>query len=565
MMLRNLKRTRSFRSGWLLLLSGALCLLSAAAGLSMNLRTVQSTEQKVASADLTCEHCHAAIALSYRQTAMANGSGPAAAGLLPGSFTDASSGISYRVGLQRGQPAMHFQRSAGDPRGGLEGDQVMEYFIGSGHHGRTYLYQQQGLWFELPINYYTRRAAWDLAPNYDNRVNMPPALPVDPNCLHCHTTGVSASLPRARNSFAGAPFAQGGIGCSACHGDGSAHAASGGSAPILNPAKLDPVRRDSACIQCHLEGDVAVYRAGKSLATFQPGDSLAETAAFFVRASRAAGGARATSQYEALLQSACKQGSGDRLTCTTCHDPHRSPAPAERVAFYRSRCLSCHAAPVFMASSHHPNRPNCAACHMPSRRTTDISHEQVTDHNIQRVPSKRMAAASAQTDETLVPVTGFAAGQRELGLAYAQMAQRGGRTAAARALELLLPLQDGADEQVALNLGFLLQAAGSSVKARIFYERVLELNPTENTALSNLAVLDASEGKLSDAVRLLRTAVKNAPDQSAAALNLALLLCREGKEPEARMIVSSARQFNPDVPALRNFDRRGCAVIGTRP
>ena len=31
---------------------------------------------------------------------------------------------------------------------------------------------------------------------------------------------------------------------------------------------------------------------------------------------------------------------GDRLTCTTCHDPHSAPEPAERVAYFRSKCLA---------------------------------------------------------------------------------------------------------------------------------------------------------------------------------------------------------------------------------
>jgi hypothetical protein len=38
----------------------------------------------------------------------------------------------------------------GDIRGALKGEQDLEYFIGSGRRGRTFLYQQEGFWFELP-------------------------------------------------------------------------------------------------------------------------------------------------------------------------------------------------------------------------------------------------------------------------------------------------------------------------------------------------------------------------------------------------------------------------------
>jgi hypothetical protein len=46
-------------------------------------------------------------------------------------------------------------------------------------------------------------------------------------------------------------FAQGGVGCERCHGPGEAPVK---GAAILNPAELPADRRDSVCMQCHLEG-----------------------------------------------------------------------------------------------------------------------------------------------------------------------------------------------------------------------------------------------------------------------------------------------------------------------
>ena len=129
----------------------------------------------------------------------------------------------------------------------------------------------------------------------------------------------------ARNKFAGAPFAQGGIGCAACHGDAAEHVRTLGKATVANPAKMSAVRRDSVCLQCHLEGDAAVYRPGTSLAAFKPGDDLSDHVKYFVKASAEAGGGRASSQWEALLRSKCKQASGG-FFCV-----HRGDARARRV------------------------------------------------------------------------------------------------------------------------------------------------------------------------------------------------------------------------------------------
>ncbi len=492
---------------------------------------------------------------------MARGSGRAAGGLLQGGFEDESSGVRYQVFERDGAAWMSYSRPEADKRGALAGEHRLEYFVGSGHRGRTFLYQQQGLWFELPINFYTRRNAWDMAPHYSGSPRMPAPLPVDAGCLHCHSTGVTAADGSARNAFPGTLFAQGGIGCSACHGDPTQHLATQGRGPITNPARLAPERRDSACIQCHLEGDAVVYRPGRSLAQFVPGDRLSDLALYFVRASQAAGGARATSQWEALLQSACKRASGDALTCTTCHSPHSDPAPAQRVAFYRARCLSCHNDPK-LAQTHHPEQPSCAACHMPARNTTDISHEQVTDHNIERVPVTQavQGPSSSGQGEELVAVGGATASDRDLGLAYAQMAQRGDRGAGQRALELLTRAEQAGDrdEQVSVNLGFLYQVSGRAALAREEYQRALRAHPGEPAALSNLAVLEANEGRPQQARALLETLIASDPSQTGAGINLARLQCALGQAADARNTATRLQVLNPDAAPLRAFLHNGC-------
>lgn len=286
-----------------------------------------SSSGEVRDPNAACASCHREIYERYRTTPMANASGPAANGFIPGDFVHPASGVHYRVVEDSGHVWLNYERDAASPDRTLSGQQDLLYFLGSGRRGRTYLFEKQGYWFEAPINWYAKKQIWDMAPNFQSAREVPLTLPVDPGCLHCHASDVARSLPEARNLYTGPPFANGGITCTACHGDAEAHIASKGKAHMLEIDSLQSVRRDSVCLNCHLEGQVAVIRNGKEMVDFKPGDDLFDYALYFVYKSENGSGGRATSQWEALLRSECKKKSGDRLTCTTCHDPHGSPPP----------------------------------------------------------------------------------------------------------------------------------------------------------------------------------------------------------------------------------------------
>src|SRR5436305_708200 len=74
-----------------------------------------------------------------------------------------------------------------------------------------------------------------------------------------------------------------GIGCERCHGAGSEHVRDPAGAHMVNPAKLDPERRDSVCSQCHLTGVSRVVKAVLRIADFRDGERLADSATYFVR------------------------------------------------------------------------------------------------------------------------------------------------------------------------------------------------------------------------------------------------------------------------------------------
>ena len=483
---------------------------------------------------------------------MANASGPAADGLTPADFRHAASGIHYKVFEQAGRVWLSYEREGAQGARELKGRQELKYFLGSGKRGRTYLFEQQGYWFEAPINWYAKKQLWDMAPNYLSAGEMPLTLPVDPGCLHCHASGVVLALADARNHYSAAPFADGGITCAACHGDGTAHIASSGKVSLANIDAMEPVRRDSVCLNCHLEGQAAVVRQGRQLVEFSPGDNLFDYALFFVYQSENGSGGRATSQWEALLKSECKRKSGDRLTCTTCHDPHGSPSPQERVVFYRRRCLQCHSRAGF-AEKHHPQNPDCTECHMGRPPSNDIAHEQVTDHWIKRrVTEERLPLA---TSGELEAVGGFAAGDRDLGLAYAQMAARGNQMAGVRAMGLLRGAEKQADaegdHELHSQLGFLEQMAGKTQEAADEYRLALAANADNSLAAGNLALIEAGQHHYAEAAQLWNSVFSHDPVQLGAGLNLAVVECETGQRGAALATLDRLLLFAPDNERAR--------------
>ncbi|MGA8740466.1 MAG: tetratricopeptide repeat protein [Terracidiphilus sp.] len=514
-------------------------------------------EEDVQDPNAACAPCHREIYERYRITPMANASGPAASGFIPADFIHAASGVRYRVSEEAGYVWLSYERENASADEMLNGRRELLYFIGSGKRGRTYLFEQSGYWFESPINWYAKKQIWDMAPNFLSAREMPLTVPVDPGCLHCHASNVARSLPEARNLYAGEPFAHGGITCTACHGDGDAHLASKGKARMLDIDALQPVRRDSVCLNCHLEGQAAVVRNGKRMEDFAPGDDLFDYALFFKYAGESGSGGRATSQWEALLRSQCKKQSGDRLTCTTCHDPHSPPTPEEKVTFYREKCLQCHNTAGF-AERHHPENADCTACHMARPPSNDIAHEQVTDHWIKRrVSNQRLPQA---TGGELEAIGGMLADDRDLGLAYAQMAARGNEAAGQKAITLLQRAEhteSGArhDHELHAQLGFLDQMSGQSTAAAEEYQMALEADPNSSLAAGDLALLRAGQHQYPEASALWKAVFDHDPTQLGAGMNLAIVECALGERSAALATLDRLLEFSPDNEKAKAFVR----------
>jgi hypothetical protein len=533
---------------------------------------VRATSQtKIATSgtgNAACAACHAEISQSYSKTGMANSSGAAGDGLIPGEFNDKTSGVRYRISRQDEHVWMSYERESEKFRGKNE----LSYFLGSGRKGKRYLFSVQGFLFETPILWYSQEGRWGMTPGYVQAREIPLNLPAFTQCMNCHSSGLQSPLPGTDNKFSGAPFLHGGIACERCHGSGVGHGESSANPPssnsagvdlssgnpagvrssIVNPAKLPADRRDAICMECHFEGAVAVDQPGKHLHQFQPGERLSDYTHYFLLSGNEPETARGLSQVEALSVSECKRRSGDTMWCGSCHDPHAEPAEEEKAAYYRSKCLNCHGEPF--AEKHHPEKPDCTKCHMPALPSRDVGHTQGTDHRIMRYPNTRPVPRLQVRGPEGAPLVTFPksdaslATTRDFALAWETLAQRNVEGAGQRAEEYLRKaVKERPDDPALLAaLGFVEQKHEHEKEARELYERALQIDPVSHEAAANLGILEAQAGGLRRAVELWQTAFNRVPYRSAIGLNLAMAFCVAGQKDVARRFVVRVLEFNPD-------------------
>ncbi len=445
---------------------------------------------------------------------MALSSGRGLPALVAASFQDKPSQVRYeidtsgRVRLSKG--------TARDQR-------QLSYYFGSGVAGRSFGFLHDGFLFEAPITWYAQTGAWDVSPGYASDAVSNWSRPIEPSCFFCHASQVR---PRqgTLNAYADPAFDQQGVSCERCHGPGSLHAA--GKGKMVNPAKLAPARRDAVCAQCHLTGQSRVAKVGRQIADYRPGDLLSDYVAYLV--STEPGGFRVTSHVEKLALSACKRAAGDRLWCGSCHDVHTVPLAAEKAAWYRAKCLNCHQEKQCARGF------DCAGCHMPRSAASDAGHGVFTDHSIPRVAQEAPKAAASWT------LRGFSSadnGDRELGLAYAEIGVRtGNRREQAEAMRLLRAAPSEGDPDLQVRLGDLEERAGNPERALELYRAALRQDPGALVALVNLGRLYGSNGYLDQAIALWRAALKRNPCLAEAGANLQIALEAKGDKAAAEAV-----------------------------
>jgi hypothetical protein len=276
----------------------------------------------------------------------------------------------------------------------------IEYVVGSGANGHSYIVRRRGGLFQAPLSFYSRTQSWELSPGYE-RNDQGFGREILPVCLACHGG-------RERP-----------IGCEDCHGPGQSHVAAAGRAAIVNPAKLPARLAEDICMRCHQDGDARILQPGKLESDFLPGRPLSETLAIF-KIPGETDNSDLLEHHFALRQSRCYLSSGGRLSCLTCHDPHAAPVP------YREKCLSCHAETACtLPRDRRGSADDCARCHMPRREVRQISHAALTAHRITRRPGQP-APGIAPNLPDLIYLNGAPDGLPRVTLlqAYAQLLER---------------------------------------------------------------------------------------------------------------------------------------------
>ncbi len=422
----------------------------------------------------------------------------------------------------------------------------IDYVIGSGNHASGYLADMGGDLFQSPVAYYKSRHAYDLAPGYENLPDPDFTRPVQEGCVLCHS-GTALHVSGTLSRYRAPVFPAEAITCERCHGPVEKHLEDPRAGTIINPAKLEPVARNSICEQCHLFGAARVPNPGKKSSDFIPGQRLEDTFSTY-RDLQPGGGFKVISQVEQLALSACARNSGGRLWCGTCHDPHDKPL--QPVQFYRSRCLSCHT--KSFPASHPSVDSNCLQCHMPRRDAKDGGHSAFTDHRIQLLP---------QPQSDLPSDAGLAAWRdpspdlqkRNLGIAYVEVGlQRRSPAFLLQGYRTLTEVQQQFpnDSDVFRWIGEALLLGKQTSEAAIAFERALKLDPGSAIAEARAAAPYIQGGDADRAIAHLQRAVALDPMDLPTALALIDLYQKQGKSAEAAEIsrkIKVAMSQTPDV------------------
>lgn len=494
-----------------------------------------------------CQFCHAAEVEEYANSAMAHslrraGREPDGTVETPeAKITMSSLSDGYWQRLQSGTDVANYR---------------IDYVIGSGNHASGYLLDLGDHLFQSPVAYYKSRAAYDLAPGYEGTANPDFTRPVAEGCLFCHS-GRSLHVAGTSNEYRSPPFSAEAITCERCHGSAEKHLNDPRAGTIINPAKLDHAARDSICEQCHLLGVGRVLNPGKKFADFRPGEPLEDIFTTYVNVPPPGEGAvkfKVISHVEQLARSMCARKSNGQLWCGTCHDPHNKPV--EPVAYYRSKCLSCHGESFsatqspdsnlhasHIPGSHPGTESNCIGCHMPRRDAKDGGHTAFTDHRIQRRPEPQPdLPEEADVAAWREPAPDLQ--KRNLAIAYVNAGmERHSPQLLTRGYRMLTEVQNqfSADSELFTSIGSALLFAKQTSEAELAFERALQLNPDSVTGETNAASAYLQAGDVEKAVAHLERAVAIDPLHLPANVPLIEIYRQQGNTAKATALSDRLR------------------------
>lgn len=213
----------------------------------------------------------------------------------------------------------------------------------------------------------------------------PMQRPTGPLCDGCHSVDYNIDTKSVT---------EWNVGCEACHGPGGTHLLEPTNGNIVNPEKLDTVRADDICIQCHSQGQPTENPINGTYydwpVNFQPGSLLADV---WTLDPVHLGEETFTHWPEGSAHKNRMQGNDwiqgqmylKGVRCYACHDVHGTEYEADINAPGNEVCTQCHMpqlqpGPKGSLEFHTQHETDsegssCVACHMPriARTVGDIS------------------------------------------------------------------------------------------------------------------------------------------------------------------------------------------------
>jgi predicted CXXCH cytochrome family protein len=195
------------------------------------------------------------------------------------------------------------------------------------------------------------------------------------------------------------------VGCEKCHGPASEHVRQPSVANIVNPAKLDFVRANDTCIQCHSQGQPLVnpvegryfdwpvgFRVGLALKDFWRLEEPELGKTTFTHFADGTGHKNRMQGNDFVQSLMYTRG----VTCFSCHDVHGTANDADLIRPAATVCLQCHGtsspngphtATLEQHTHHQPGSAGaeCIACHMPKIEQT-IGDVMVRSHTFRFIP-----------------------------------------------------------------------------------------------------------------------------------------------------------------------------------
>jgi len=532
-----------------------------------------------------CAECHRAIYSKFSQTDMGRSMSLVSAKLLetfPNSarIFDEKLNRHFDVLVNGGNLYQDDYEIGPDNQELFRDTQKVEWIIGSGANGFGAIVRRGDYLFEAPLSFYSKTQRWALSPGYES-YDYGFSRPILPGCIVCHS-GRPQPIDNGNGRFLNPPFKDLAIGCESCHGPGASHvwemreigpSPDGAGHSIVNPAKLPSWLADNICASCHQTGDARVLKVGKSYQDFRPGSALDDTIAILMVPPRRDSPPQSDllEHYFSMTLSKCYRGSGSRLSCITCHDPHVQPAKQEASKYFRLKCLTCHtekscAVPLAIRARKNPP-DDCSGCHMPKRDVKEISHSMLTNHRIIRETGESYPdRAFHMTTPALPDLVHLSAipGQKDVSLASTTLLQAYGQLISAhpeyreRYFALAEKLRTSAPDDIsvleALAYGALQNRNNEGMAEAIEYlNRAINRGSTSPADFEQCGSLLMSAGREAEAADLLQRGIKLIPHDGELYRLLGSSYLSQNRIREASDVLTRASQIFPENIAIRTL------------